>query len=607
MPPIKELPEEENETPAEQRVQASAAESAAKQDPDSRVLTSKGALELIYSEIRTAAIEDEEYDPHKLVAEAKTMALKEGIKKSAFPGAETAATYFGAAEPTVSQPESSRAKPTGLCERASTFWAEMFPNKTSSFAHPEPASGTTQHTPSAGTPPGSALPLQSNTASNKRDGSSYPSPSVAGSFQPESPREALLQGSTTGAESTRPGSEHAEPNQQSRSAADPASTTGSDREFPPPFTRLAVTGGPSKMKARSLLQPVGKFIYESGDNDTTTAAPTFRMERLVDIVKQHGWMLLCICAHSKSFHELIGVDDKSWTAIYKRIAKNVASIELYAAHCKLDWQLYLPPKARLETHPKTHYLTLDGRKVISLTKGLYSPEYRGMKQVEIEENFYRDPVWVRRKPRTTREAGECDCALCGSRQLCPCEIPNDARALVELREYPNGRGVGVRSLRAVKASEFFGVYLGELFSPPLRDPAWVVEQMSPGDNSIATISMIDAAVHGTWARYLNHSCGPAAGLVSTAVGETLCVLVRAIKDIAMFDEITVDYGPEYFEEEEGRVCTCGEEECRYSDGGEGKGKGKEKAEQRKAPAEGRRGGGGVAGGRRPMPKRKAGR
>jgi hypothetical protein len=62
------------------------------------------------------------------------------------------------------------------------------------------------------------------------------------------------------------------------------------------------------------------------------------------------------------------------------------------------------------------------------------------------------------------------------------------------------------------------------------------------------------------ARYMNHSCDPTCVLRTTA-GETL--LVVALKDLDVYDEVTIDYATFEYERPAGPIsCACGSTRCR---------------------------------------------
>ncbi|KAH0846856.1 hypothetical protein AYO21_07414 [Fonsecaea monophora] len=75
---------------------------------------------------------------------------------------------------------------------------------------------------------------------------------------------------------------------------------------------------------------------------------------------------------------------------------------------------------------------------------------------------------------------------------------------------------------------------------------------------------VDAAHRGGWTRYVNHSCSPNTQYVLTNVGQHTLIIVQALRRIAFGEEITVDYGDDYFENL-GISCRCGSPRCKYKD------------------------------------------
>ena len=75
--------------------------------------------------------------------------------------------------------------------------------------------------------------------------------------------------------------------------------------------------------------------------------------------------------------------------------------------------------------------------------------------------------------------------------------------------------------------------------------------------------VIDAAVGGNDARFINHSCAPNC----EAINDKQRIYIEAIRDIAEGDELTYDYayerdGTEDEEWENLYVCKCGAPTCR---------------------------------------------
>lgn len=291
---------------------------------------------------------------------------------------------------------------------------------------------------------------------------------------------------------------------------------------------------------------------------------SMQLQRLIDLGKSLGWMMLAICSHSTHFADAANDNDKLWQELYTLIGSNAISIELFAKTRRLSWHPILPRALRpgeggkLAVNPREPYPY-----VIKLDAcAIYHPKYYGLKQQNITKSVYMTTEGFDPSQNLRRQPGDGNCAMCGSPQLCACDIQlaDETNPLLELREYPD-RGVGVRSLRSIKAGTYIGQYVGEIREPAARKGTTYALHHTLRNRSIG---VIDAAIYGNWTRYMNHSCRTGVIFVSAVVGNSACVLVRAIRDIEIFEEITVDYGAAYFAPR-GRVCKCGEEGCRYKE------------------------------------------
>ncbi|OJD11629.1 hypothetical protein ACJ73_09502 [Blastomyces percursus] len=292
-----------------------------------------------------------------------------------------------------------------------------------------------------------------------------------------------------------------------------------------------------------------------------------QLQRLRDLGKSLGWMMLAICSHSAHFITAAAGDnddDGLWKELCTLIRSNDISIELFAKVRCSSWSPVYPSAARLGEGGQLKVEEQDTYPYVinPAQKTIYHPKYFTKGQENITKSRFLRNVFdpsetLRRQPR------DGNCAMCNSSQLCQCmfQLAEEKHPLLELREYPD-RGVGVRSLRSIKAGTFLGEYVGEI-----RDPAYRLGSTYGLHHTLRgrSIGVIDAAVYGNWTRYMNHSCRAGAVFVSTVVGDRACVLVRTIRDIAMFEEITVDYGDEYFRPRH-RVCKCEEEVCRFNGG-----------------------------------------
>lgn len=137
--------------------------------------------------------------------------------------------------------------------------------------------------------------------------------------------------------------------------------------------------------------------------------------------------------------------------------------------------------------------------------------------------------------------------------------------LFEIRESPIA-GQGAFALKSIRTGTRIIEYLGERISQEEADRRYddtIFDQPHVLLFSVDDKTVIDAAVDGNEARYINHSCEPNCRSV-TRRGR---VHIYAIKDIAPGEELTYDYNltREGISDDEARtryVCRCGSRKCR---------------------------------------------
>lgn len=129
------------------------------------------------------------------------------------------------------------------------------------------------------------------------------------------------------------------------------------------------------------------------------------------------------------------------------------------------------------------------------------------------------------------------------------------------------QGQGAFALRPIKKGERLIEYLGERISQEEADERYNDEEMSRHHTFLFSVdddTVIDAAVNGNEARFINHSCNPNC----EAVNDKKRIFIEAIRDIAVGEELSYDYGYERADdgEDEWRektyVCRCGAPNCR---------------------------------------------
>ncbi|PGH07424.1 hypothetical protein GX51_01723 [Blastomyces parvus] len=297
-----------------------------------------------------------------------------------------------------------------------------------------------------------------------------------------------------------------------------------------------------------------------------------QLQRFIALGKSLSWMMLATCSHSTGFIAAAAAtgdkDDLIWEELCSLIRENDISIELFAKIRRLSLPSSIPGATQLDLGGQ---LRVEAQSIYPyvikpVAKTIYRPEHLGRRQENITKsrlpsNDSHYEIALFRKPYRDGK-----CAICDSPQECLCtfHIAEDAHPLLELRDYP-GRGIGVRTLRSIKEGELIGEYVGEYVGEiSHRDYCRDYTYALCHTLRERSIGVIDAAIYGNWTRYMNHSCRAGAIFVSAVVEDRVCVLVRAIRDIEMYEEITVDYGAEYFMPRD-RLCKCGEDVCRFKE------------------------------------------
>jgi SET domain-containing protein len=137
--------------------------------------------------------------------------------------------------------------------------------------------------------------------------------------------------------------------------------------------------------------------------------------------------------------------------------------------------------------------------------------------------------------------------------------------LVELIQYPI-KGAGIRALASFKAGAVLGEYLGEVVPNGRKctDDIYALSQVgfqamsSTGIPNPKPLATTTSAYLGNWTRFINHHCEANCVFVPVMVDDRVTTVVEATQDISIFDEITVNYGPQYWRQ---RFCYCGSKNC----------------------------------------------
>lgn len=135
----------------------------------------------------------------------------------------------------------------------------------------------------------------------------------------------------------------------------------------------------------------------------------------------------------------------------------------------------------------------------------------------------------------------------------------------ELRQSPI-QGRGAFATRRIRKGARIIEYTGERITQDEADERYDDEAMDRHHTFLFTLdekTVIDAAVDGNEARFINHSCDPNC----QALIEDDKIFIYALKDISLGEELCYDYAYERAEgmDEESEklyVCRCGAKDCR---------------------------------------------
>lgn len=137
-----------------------------------------------------------------------------------------------------------------------------------------------------------------------------------------------------------------------------------------------------------------------------------------------------------------------------------------------------------------------------------------------------------------------------------------------LRKF-DGMGQGLVSLKDIQKGTWIGGYAGELKPEKPKDTEYWMEYMPDHKTNL----FVDASEWANMMRFVNHSCEPNCRVIYVAKTDQGTFEVPdpgifAIKKISKDEQITLDYGDNFWKEKmsEGLYCNCKTSACRYSKG-----------------------------------------
>ena len=308
-------------------------------------------------------------------------------------------------------------------------------------------------------------------------------------------------------------------------------------------------------------------------------------ERYGTLAADHGWKLISKLAHSAAFREAAcNIDAPSWQQVYATIDENAVSLMVFAECCGLEWWTELirlnslfPPSFDFTQDQPSRPKNYNPHKwvVTSKCEDVRRPIFEGKHQLNIHKNIYREtafrnspppPHWPPNRPypedpTLVRYPSFKPCLTCKSRVPCTCSFLTDPliwHPLVELREYSH-KGVGVRALQCIPKGAILAEYLGEILpSGYAGDPVYGFDFSLPGRRNDEVVATISAKRYGNWTRFINHSCDASTKFRIVTQGARHRCVVQSVREIDVFEEVTIDYGFGYWRY---RTCECGVEGC----------------------------------------------
>ncbi|KAL4872434.1 hypothetical protein BDV12DRAFT_193524 [Aspergillus spectabilis] len=251
-----------------------------------------------------------------------------------------------------------------------------------------------------------------------------------------------------------------------------------------------------KESAELLDRVFGKRLdpaaYRSSD-------PRGTLDRLEYFIKKCGFKMLSICMLAEGFrracrefkHRVL------WKEFMLGIWENRRSIDVFACSRDLDWRGPLLKYAQL------------GIKELDKELEPAPKIFQGNSQIHIDEPMMGPLKWegkggmvdptLRRVPEGAEDDDDGYCALCGSPDICACELDFLPCSMVELK------------------GAILGEFIGEIC--PLT--------MGHGPGSL---------------RILARSCNLSAKFVPRTIGNRIMMTIEALRDISAFEDITINYG-----------------------------------------------------------------
>ncbi|EEH02864.1 SET domain-containing protein [Histoplasma capsulatum G186AR] len=276
-----------------------------------------------------------------------------------------------------------------------------------------------------------------------------------------------------------------------------------------------------------------------------------------------------ICARSMAFRAaLLNEPALVWDSFENLLKENFVSILAFAQTRRLDTKALLPHDG-----PIPHPIQTGGRSVGTLHphEVVVNLKCQYLKRPRFESHYqknignYKIHWKCGGVDPTLRRPADGKCDVCSSEKPCDCIYPRYAALFLELIETADGRGTGVRTLTNFPKNTMLGAYMGEiLFKDEWEYDTVYSLQLKAKTNYGTVRAIICPKRYGNWARFVNHSCDPSVDFVSRTIGKRIYMMMETRRDIKAFEEITVDYGKQYWRSKQ-KQCLCRSQSCKDKD------------------------------------------
>ncbi|CAD5206812.1 unnamed protein product [Bursaphelenchus okinawaensis] len=120
---------------------------------------------------------------------------------------------------------------------------------------------------------------------------------------------------------------------------------------------------------------------------------------------------------------------------------------------------------------------------------------------------------------------------------------------------------GVRTLQTIPRGHIIGDYVGEVTRNRVDD---TVDSYIFGISEGEDEWFVNAYRKGNFTRFINHSCNWNTDSLLFSVDGRIRVILYTNRDIRMNEEITIDYGQEWWQHNYALKCLCKQSNCDYN-------------------------------------------